>query len=268
MLRRVLAVLLVLIAVAAGAAAWAYRSGRLPPFAFTTDKDETAPSDHWIDRLSNQNPRIVERAEAEVKQRGAAALPELRATLQDPLAPKERKKAALRTCALLGTEAAPALLEVAAHLTIVEYTAEAALALSVMGPEAYTPLADALVSNESEVRKEALRSLGKLQQRAPLQPSIVVPHLLDALADRDATVRTIAATYLGILHEDAQAVVPALAEMLKDENPEVRTAAATALGEFGPAAEPALAALRKAQGDKDENVAREAGIAVVRLQAK
>lgn len=268
MARRVLVVLLVLLAVAAGAAAWAYRSGRLPRFAFTTDKAETATPDHWIDRLSSQNPRTVEQAEAEVKQRGAAALPELRATLQDPYAPKERKKAALRTCSLLGTDAVPALFDVAAHLTTVEYTAEAAMALSMMGREAYTPLADALVSTESEVRKEALRSLGKLQQRAPLEPSAVVPHLLDALADRDAGVRTIAATYLGIIHQDAEAVVPALVEMLKDESPEVRTAAATALGEFGAAAEPALGALRKAQGDKDENVAREAGIAVVKLQAK
>jgi HEAT repeat protein len=265
-LRRVLLVLLVLIVVAAGAVAWAYRSGRLQPFV--TDTAETAPADTLVDRLCSQNPRVVEEAEAEVKRLGAAAVPELRATLQNPLAPMDRKKAALRASSLLGVAAAPALPEVAAHVMTVEYTAEAALALSVMGPEAYTPLADALVSNESEVRKEALRSLGKLQQRAPLQPSIVVPHLLDALADRDATVRTIAATYLGILHEDGQAAVPALIEMLKDENPEVRRAAATALGEFGPAAEPALAALRKAQGDKDENVAREAGIAVVKLQAK
>lgn len=268
MVRRVLVVLLVLLAVAAAAAAWAYRSGRLPPLAFVADKAETAPADTLIDRLCSQNPRVVEEAEAELKLRGAAAVPELRATLQDPLAPKDRKKAALRASSLLGIAAAPALPEVAAHVMTVEFTAEAALALSVMGPEAYTPLADALVSTESEVRKEALRSLGKLQQRAPLQPSIVVAHLLDALADRDATVRTIAATYLGIIHEDAQAVVPALVEMLKDEDPEVRTAAASALGEFGPAAEPALAALRKAQGDKDENVAREAGIAVVKLQAK
>ena len=255
-----------LIALAAGAAAWAYRSGRLP--IFVTNKAETPPSDHWIDRLSSQNPRIVEQAEAEVKQRGVAALPEIRATLQDANASSERKKAALRTCSLLGAEAAPALPDVAAHLTTVEYSAEAALALSMMGPEAYTPLADALVSTESGVRIEALRSLGKLQQRAPLEPGAVIPHLLDALADRDPGVRTIAATYLGIIHQDPEAVVPALAEMLKDENPEVRTAAASAIGEFGPVAETALAALRKAQGDKDENVAREAGIAVVKLTAK
>ena len=266
MVRRVLAVLVVLALIAAGAAAWAYRSGRQLPFVIK--HDETAKPENWLDRLCSQNPRVVEQAEAELQRLGAAAVPELRLALQDPLAPKERKKAALRACSLLGPAATPVLPDVAAHLMIVEYTAEAALALTVMGPEAYTPLADALVSTESEVRKEALRSLGKLQQRTPLDPSAVVPHLLDALADRDATVRTIAATYLGIIHENAEAVVPALMEMLKDENPEVRAAAATALGEFGPAGEPALTALRRAQGDKDENVAREAGIAVVKLQAK
>ena len=95
-----------------------------------------------------------------------------------------------------------------------------------MGPEAFTPLADALVSEEAEVRKEAIRSLGKLQQRAPLDPAQVVPPLLDALADRDPGVRAIAATYLGIIHHGGEDVVPALAEMLKDGDPEVRTAAA------------------------------------------
>jgi HEAT repeat protein len=60
--------------------------------------------------------------------------------------------------------------------------------------------------------------------------------------------------------------VPALVEMLTDEDSEVRSAAAEALGSFGPAAESAIPALRKAAGDRDENVAREAGLALVKLQ--
>ena len=53
-----------------------------------------------------------------------------------------------------------------------------------------------------------------------------------------------------------------------DENPEVRREAATALGAFGAAAAPALPALRKASGDANEDVAREAGRAILRVQQK
>ena len=265
-MRRLLPVLFVVgFAVGAAGALWYYRNTHVKPLFVTA---EAEPRENWLDRLCSPNPRVVAEGEAEVTQLGAAALPEIRATLTDPNARPERKKAVLRACTLLGPAAAPALPEVTAHLATPEYTAAAALALSMMGPDAYTPLADALTNQDPQVRREAVRSLGKLQQRAPLEAAVVVPTLLDALADREPGVRSIAATYLGIIHADAEAVVPALVEMLKDEDAEVRTAAVAALGEFGTAAAPALAALRRAQGDKDENVAREAGVAVVRLQGK
>ena len=60
-------------------------------------------------------------------------------------------------------------------------------------------------------------------------------------------------------------VVPELIEMLHDEDPEVRTASAAALGSFGSHAEIAVPALQKATADSDENVAREAGVALVKL---
>lgn len=261
--------LLVLACVTAALAFWDYRTGQIRRLLDgAAPSISSVPSENWLDRLRSQNPRAAEDAEREVMRLGAAALPDLRAALRDPASPPDRIKAALRACVLLGSVAAPALPEVAPHVTTVDYAAEAALALSVMGPDAYTPLADALTSDEPAVRKEAVRSLGKLQQRAPLDPSFVVPPLLDALADRDAGVRTIAVTYLGIIHQDPEAVVPALAEMLKDEDPEVRTAAATALGSFGAAATSALPALRRAVGDRDENVAREAGLTLVKLQSR
>ena len=267
MVRRLAAVLLVLGCVAAAVAYWYHRHGRLTTLLSGPAADTTA-SRNWLDRLQSQNPRMAEEAEWEVTRLGAAAVPELRAALQDPTSSPDRIKAALRACALLGTTAAPALSEVTAHLNTADYAAEAAMALSVMGSEAYTPLVDALTNQDPAVRKEALRSLGKLQGRASLDPSFVVPPLLDALADRDAGVRAIATTYLGIIHKDPEATVPALTEMLKDENPEVRTAAASALGSFGAAANPALPALRRAVADKDENVAREAGLTIVKLQAR
>jgi HEAT repeat protein len=48
----------------------------------------------------------------------------------------------------------------------------------------------------------------------------------------------------------------------------VRAAAATALGSFGAEAQPAVPALRKATADRNEDVAREAGVALVKLQGK
>ena len=240
---------------------WYYRSSQIKPF-FTAAEP---PRESWLERLQSANPKIADEAEAEARQLGAKALPDIQKVLKDPAAEPALKKAALRACALLGVFASPALPDIVPYLEQPDYTAEAAMALSLIGSDAYAPLTTALSSAHAEVRKEAARSLGKLQLRAPLEASYVVPPLLEALSDPDPGVRQVACTYLGIIHEYPDASVPALTEMLGDENVEVRTAAATALGSFGGFAQPALPALRRAQGDKDENVAREAGLALVRL---
>ena len=112
-----------------------------------------------------------------------------------------------------------------------------------------------------------LRSLGKLRERAPLDDRAVVPLLLKGLADQDAEVRVVAATYLGIIEADDPGVVPALIETLNDEDAEVRAAAATALGSFPDQAKTILPALKKARNDSDEAVAREAGLSIVKLQS-
>ena len=112
---------------------------------------------------------------------------------------------------ILGVAAEPALPEVAASLTDPELTADAAAALSFMGPKAFEPLRQAVNHPEVIVRRESLRSIGKLRFRAPLASADVLPLLLDAMPDTDPTVRTVAATYLGILHDDA-AVVGAAAD--------------------------------------------------------
>jgi HEAT repeat protein len=147
-------------------------------------------------------------------------------------------------------------------------TADAALALSFMGRGAFGPLRDALGSEDPVVRREALRSIGKLKERAPLDARAVVPLLIERAADADAGVRTVAATYLGIIHEGGVDAVNALMEGLKDAEADVRRAAAAALGSFAADAEPAVPALRKAAADADPDVAREAGVALVKLQPK
>lgn len=244
-----------------GAAFWYYRSS--PRLAETTELD----SADWLELLHSQNPRVAEDAAAELEELGASALPHIKGVLTDASAEVEQRKAALKASSLLGEKAAPLVPDVALHLTDPRFTAEAAVALSFMGRDAFEPLRLAATSNDPVVRAEALRSIGKLRERAPLDAKEVVPLLLDGLADQDAGVRTVAATYLGILGDDADAAVPALIVALRDEDPEVRAAAATALGSFGDAAADAVPALRKAASDRDEDVSREAGLALVKLQS-
>jgi HEAT repeat protein len=255
-----------LIACAATGAAW-YFTQRSLPAAHVQDK-AAASDDEWLDELYSSNPAESAAAAKRVEQLGAGALPIIHTTLQDPSATTEHVKAALKACGILGPVAAPAIVEVAEQLPDPDLTAEAAIALSFMGPGALAPLREALRSENAVVRREALRSIGKLRERAPLKPGAVLPLLVARMQDTDPGVRTVAATYLGILHEGPAEAVPALAEGLKDPDPDVRRASAAALGSFGDDAQPALPALKKAATDADEDVAREAGVALVKLQPK
>ena len=220
----------------------------------------------WLDQLYSQNPREVEAASRQVAALGAGALPTIQATLRDPDAEAERLKAALKACSIIGQASAPAIPEVAALLVEPGVTSEAAVALSYMGAEALPPLRSALTNADPVIRREALRSIGKLKDRAPLELQIVLPLLVKGMSDGDPRVRAVAATYLGIIHDAEDQAVPALARGLEDPDAEVRRASAAALGAFGPQAAPALPALRKASADRNEDVAREAGRTIVKLQ--
>jgi HEAT repeat protein len=222
----------------------------------------------WLDGLYSRNLREVQAATDEVNRRGEAALPAIQAALRDPRSEADRLKSALKACALLGKRAAPAIDDVAAVLDEEGLTTEAAIALSNMGPGAFQPLRDGLSSDDVIVRRESLRSIGKLKERAPLDPGTVTPLLLQSLKDPDGSVRAVATMYLGIIGGPPEQAVPALIAGLADDNPEVRREAATALGAYGAEASSALAALRKASGDKNEDVAREAARAMLRVQEK
>ena len=131
-----------------------------------------------------------------------------------------------------------------------------------MGPKALAPLESALDSDSAAVRREALRSIGKLRFRAPLASADVLPLVLDAMPDPDEGVRAVAATYLGIIHEDPAASNAAGAGARRSD-PAVRRASATALGSFGGEAASAVPALKKAAADQDPDLAREAGRSLV-----
>lgn len=255
----VLAVLLV-----AGAGAWFYARGNGGGPAV-----ESGPPlpEEWLDDLYSQNPREVEAASEEVAALGARALPMVQAALRDPNSEAERLKGALKAAGIIGPAAAPAIPEVAALLTEPGVTAEAAIALSYMGREALPALREALRSGDPVVRREALRSIGKLKDRAPLEMNVVLPLLIAGLADPDPSVRAVGATYLGIIHEAPEESIAALSKALTDPDPEVRRASAAAIGSFeSTEAAPALPALRRASTDRNEDVAREAGRAMVKLQ--
>jgi HEAT repeat protein len=254
-------VIATVVVVMIGAAFWYYRSG--PGRADTAELGNT----DWLELLYSQNPSVADDATAELEELGTSALPHIEKALTEPAADVTRRKAALKAAGLLGAKAAPLVSNVARHLTDPRLTAEAAVALSFMGREAFGPLQQAAGSGDPVVRREALRSIGKLRERAPLDARDVMPLLLAGLTDEDAGVRVVAATYLGILTDDADAAVPALIAALRDDDPEVRAAAATALGSFGEAGTDAIPALRKAAGDGDEDVSREAGLALVKLQS-
>jgi HEAT repeat protein len=253
------AVFVCLLASVVGAGLWYYR-----PVQPVQIAEPQPDEDAWLDQLYSSNPAEAEAAAHRVEALGPEALPVIHGTFQDPGASRERVKAALKACAILGPAAAPAMGEVAEQLPDPTLTADAAVALSFMGRNAFGPLRD----EDPVVRREALRSIGKLKERAPLDTSAVVPLLIDRAADADAGVRTVAATYLGIIHEGGEDAVRALMEGLKDPEADVRRAAASALGSFGADAESAMPALRKAAADADQDVAREAGVTLVKLQPK
>jgi HEAT repeat protein len=259
--------LLVVIAIAAavGAGAWYYTRAlsSLP----TDDAASMEESEAWLDNLYSRNPREVEAASEEVAAKGASALPVVRAVLRNPESEAERIKAALKAAGIIGHAAAPAIPEVAALLTEPGVTSEAAIALSYMGREALPPLREALRSADPVVRREALRSIGKLKDRAPLAIGDVLPLLVEGMRDPDPGVRAVGATYLGIIHEGAAEAVPALAAGLADPDAEVRRASAAALASFSSAeAAPAMPELQKATTDRNDDVAREAGRTIVKLQ--
>jgi HEAT repeat protein len=220
----------------------------------------------WLDQLYSPNPGEATASADYVKTLGAQALPVIHATLQDPTATPERVKAVLKACALLGVAAAPAIDEVAESLPDKALTSEAAAALSFMGPGAFTPLREAVTSDDPVVRRESLRSIGKLKERAPLDARAVLPLLVKGMADPDPGVRTVAATYLGIVHEEPDDAVRVLMTGLEDQEVNVRRTSAAALAAFGADAERAIPALRKAASDSDPDVAREAGVTLVKLQ--
>ena len=135
-------------------------------------------------------------------------------------------------------------------------------ALRQMGPTVLYDVIDALVHESPTVRREAASFLSGTASRSELPITNIVPVLIDALNDRESSVRVRTAQALCLLAEKAQLAVPALVEALQDEESYVRQWAATALGSIGLSAEAAIPALTESLLDEDEFVRDEASRAL------
>ena len=221
----------------------------------------------WIDHLYSSNPREAAAATQWVQENTEDALDSIVAVFADPISDRDELRAALRGCALLREKAALVIPRAGRLILQADLAADAATALSFMGREALPPLQSALAADDATVRREALRGIGKLVSRAPLDPASVTASLIGGMSDPDGSVRAVAATYLGIVKPDPNEAVPVLTAALDDADAGVRLASATALEAFGHEAHPALPALKRAVTDGNEDVAREAGRALVAISA-
>jgi HEAT repeat protein len=158
------------------AALWYYRTQHQARSAATPGRSPAAARNaEWLDRLYSRNPTEAAAASQQLTGLGAAALPVIEMVLQDQQSEAERLKAALKAAGILGKIASPLVPDVAEVLHEPALTTEAAVALSYMGPDAFEPLREALSSDDVVVRREALRSIGKLTDRAPLEARVVIP---------------------------------------------------------------------------------------------
>ena len=129
-----------------GVAVWYYRApGRQPSPRRIVRND-----DRWLDDLQSRSPKDVEQATAQLEQRGTAALPLIRRTLQDPAA-HPRAAARRRSRPPPSSARAPPRRSPTSprRCSDPDYAPEAALALSFMGSAAVPPLREAIQSDES-----------------------------------------------------------------------------------------------------------------------
>ena len=111
-------------------------------------------------------------------------------------------------------------------------------------------LLEALADRDPTVRSGAARALGGIGPVA----HCAVPELIRLLADADpySFASSSAANALGRIGLEVRITVPALIKALQDPSPQVRGRAAEALGQIGPAAQAARPALVTAGQDADQ----------------
>ncbi|RMG12828.1 MAG: HEAT repeat domain-containing protein [Planctomycetota bacterium] len=128
---------------------------------------------------------------------------------------------AVDALAVHGAAAVPCLLAAVADEREAVYSRGLG-ALRGMGKAAVPPLARALGSASARARASAARALGSIAKHVGQRPvARVLDRLLDALVDGDPLVRSSAAQALGNLGEHEQRVLPPLVKALGDEDASV-----------------------------------------------
>ena len=100
-------------------------------------------------------------------------------------------------------------------------------------PKIFDPIVDALIDKDPSIREAAAASLKILGENIKdcCKETRIVPSLIKALKDRYARVRQEAAKALGF-YSDMRVVDPLIRRLLKDRNPWVRVEAAYSLGQL------------------------------------
>ncbi len=162
--------------------------------------------------------------------------------------------AALASIGPAGPDAIPALTEMLSTPDCLP----ALRALALYGPDT-APALEKIIAlldhkDDSEIRWNAARTLGKMKAAAKK----AAPRLVTALDDPAPLVREHAAEALGEIGPDAKETIPALVKALKDPDARVRRDAVRSLGQMGTAAKSAIQSIRPLLKDKDDKVRRAA----------
>jgi HEAT repeat protein len=148
---------------------------------------------------------------------------------------------AIMDLADFGAEAAPAIPGLVEALVlqgevkglgpdhVADLRLNAAIALSKIGKEAVSSLAELLTSQDDDIRFHVIAALGWIGPEA----KGTAPAVIKALADKNDSVRRKAAYTLGRIAPDAGRAIAVLIEAFKDENEDVRQAASDAVSKFG-----------------------------------
>ncbi len=223
-------------------------------------RDQSAV-DALLPCLANESDQISSEAIDAFNQIGAPAVPPLIASLKDPK-PKVRERAAEALGRIGDARAVEPLL---ACLKVPDTDQAAADAQDMTNSEESDDQKNARAEEDSRVRQKAAEALGKLGPPA-LEP------LIACLDEKDPSVRSLAATSLGQLH-DSRALTPLIACMVelsgKDPTDEenstgvnVHDSLRSALTELGEAAiKPLLECLK----DKNVHVQEDAADVLNRL---
>jgi HEAT repeat protein len=177
-------------------------------------------------------------------------------------ADRSQRQAAAGTIRKIGPLAKAAVLPLIEALKDPQGRFSVAIALGSIGPEAQAavkPLAEHLKDDYYPVRYYAAFALGEIGPQAQVRA------LMEALKREDVEfVRRGIASAMGRVGPQA---VPALVDALEDRNDSMRHSAALALSQIGPSAKAAVPALTKALNDPVDFVQAAAGMALKRIDA-